>query len=247
MIRIFGIQMALLPDRRLLISNLEPYFGASWRERHRSVRDNRASLASLAGILLLRYAGIEGVVLCDKNGRPYLDGSRLDFNITHTESAVFCAVAYPEGFCDATTSISARNTNCVSSVDPVGGRRLFEGVARVGLDAENLSRIATVRVAPLADRWFSETEQDAFLSDPCDSAFLKIWTRKEALVKWIGTGLAGLRNADTSTAEAQYGVRFREYREDDAVITLCTHAAGELPRDIHMLARDEIEELLQKS
>lgn len=250
LIGIYGVQLALLPDKNRMFSSLESYLGSSWRERHRSVRDNRASYASLGGVLLLRYAGLEGVVTYGEGGRPYLEGSRVDFNITHTEHEVFCAVAYPEDFCSRTAA--AANTGALGAVsaprlDPVGRQGLFDGVARVGLDAENLSRIASVRVLPLADRWFSETEEDAFLSAPSDRSFLQIWTRKEALVKWLGTGLAGLRRSDTSTAEAQYGVRFREYCEGDAVITLCTHAAGELPDRIHMLTRDEIEETLQKS
>ncbi len=243
MIGIYGVHLSLLPDKRTMLTVLEPYFSPSWRERHRHIRDKRTSQASLAGILLLRYAGLDGMVSCDASGRPFLEGSGVDFNITHTDHAVFCAVAYPEDFCAAMSDAPDVKMGG-NHTDERSGQQLFEGVARVGLDAENLSRLATVRIFPLADRWFSESEQDTFLSEPNDRSFLQIWTRKEALVKWIGTGLAGLRDADTSTAEAQYGVRFCEYHEGDAVITLCTHATGELPNGVRMLTRDEIEELL---
>ena len=245
MIEVYGVRLSLLPEKRAMFGGLESYFSPSWRERHRSIRDKRASHASLAGIMLLRYAGLEGAVSYDPNGRPYLEGSRVDFNITHTDRAVFCAVGYPEDF----SIPSPMTTDVGGGADGSGmpsKQRLFEGVARVGLDAENLSRLATVRVFPLADRWFTENEQDVFLSDPNDRSFLRIWTRKESLVKWMGIGLAGLRDSDTVTAKAQYGVEFYEYREEDTVITLCTHAKGAICNHIHMLTRDEIEEMFQK-
>ena len=245
MIDIYGVYLSLLPDRRTMFGGLESGFSMSWRERHRSIRDKRASHASLAGVMLLRYAGLEGMVACDQNGRPYLEGSRVDFNITHTDRAVFCAVGHPEDF-SMPTPIATDADEMADGSTFLSEQHLFEGVARVGLDAENLSRLATVRVFPLADRWFSENEQDVFLSDPNDQTFLQIWTRKEALVKWLGTGMAGLREADTSIAEARYGIRFREYREGDAVITLCTHAKGVIADRVHMLTRDEIEEMFQK-
>lgn len=249
MIDVYGVQLSLLPDKTTMLRVLESCVGTSWRERHRSIRDNRASHASLGGLLLLRYAGLEGKLSYDAGGRPYLEGDDVDFNITHTDTAVFCAVAHPEDFCSrkpAEAKTGALGENSASKPDPMGDQVLFNGASRVGLDAENLSRIATVRVLPLADRWFSENEQDAFLSDPNDQTFLQIWTRKESLVKWLGTGLAGLRASDTVTAAEQYGVRFYEYREGDAVITLCTHATGGVSGRIHMLTRDEIEEMLQK-
>ena len=241
MIEIYGIHMTQLPGRETMLSLLGQEFNTAWRERHRSARDDRVSRASLAGISLLRFAGMEGNVLYAETGRPYLEGEDVDFNITHTDQQVFCAIARSGG-----SDITPREETeklpypalCVSGARKV---QLFAGEHRVGIDAENLSRIATVRVCPLADRWFSEREQDLFFSDPTDRTFLRIWTRKEALAKWLGTGLSGLREADTTVAESMYGIRFWEYSMDDTVLSLCTHAECDRISAVYMLSNDEVE------
>ena len=224
-----------------MLSFLEQHFGVSWRERHRSA-DDRAARASLGGLSLLRCAGLSGTILYENNGRPYLEGGDVDFNITHTDQQVFCAVAL-HGETVAAEPDTLRMPYPSQNASGARKQSLFDGMPRVGIDGENLSRIATVRVCPLADRWFSERELDFFLSDPTDRTFLRIWTRKEALVKWTGVGLSGLREADTVIAESMYGVRFYEYNMGDTLLSLCTHADA-IPSDtIRMLSNPEIEEL----
>ena len=230
MIRIYGVRLSDLPEQRLLEAFLKPYLGDSWRARHQGTR-GMAPLASLGGAFLLQCARLRGELACDGLGRPRLMGSNVDFSITHTDRAVFCAVA--------------EMPVCVGGAFSM--QRLFAGEARVGLDAENDSRILGERTAAIAARWFTEAEQRQMAADVEGKAFLRIWTRKEALVKWLGVGMAGLRDADTALAEEQYGVHFFEYRHEDALITLCTHAGESHPERISMLSREEIEEILQKS
>ncbi len=245
MIEIYGMTTSQLPNRQTMLSLLGKEFNTAWRERHRSARDDRVSRASLGGVSLLRFGGVEGNVFYDENGRPFVEGRPLDFNITHTDQQVFCAIAR-EGRSDVQTcSVNSLASYPAREVSGVRKRQLFPREKRVGIDAENLSRIASVRVCPLADRWFSEHELDFFLSDPTDRTFLRIWTRKEALVKWIGTGLSGLHDADTTVAESMYGVRFWEFCMEDTVLTVCTHADELVSSSVYMLSGDEVEDFFR--
>lgn len=248
LIKIYGVSLALLPDRRALMNALTDSLYASWREKHKSIRDERAARASLAGVLLLQFAGIDGSIVYDASGRPRLENQELDFNITHTEQLVFCAIesneplredANPQQY-DAPAPLPYPS----KEVPPLHKRSLFANQFRVGIDAENISRLSNMRVCPLADRWFSENEHEFFLSAPNDITFLRVWTRKEALVKWTGEGLTKARAADTVTAESVYGIRFSEYRVSDAVVTLCTHRSALTPSSVHMLTPSEVLKLI---
>lgn len=68
----------------------------------------------------------------------------------------------------------------------------------VGVDVE---RVRPIPAADrLAERWFDEAELRAWGAerrDARDVAFLRRWTRREAFVKAIGTGLAGLARYPT--------------------------------------------------
>lgn len=88
---------------------------------------------------------------------------------------------------------------------------------RVGLDAEHLSRGKTLDCEGLAARFFSDGERALLSTGAPEEGFLRIWTRKEALVKQSGVGLRGLRNADSTNAR---GVVFFETRFDDVLLTL---------------------------
>lgn len=85
---------------------------------------------------------------------------------------------------------------------------------RVGVDVERLDRVHRLpdAYAPL----FSEGER-GLLDAATDRslAFLRIWTRKEALGKALGTGLANSREALDTTAH-----RFLEYTVEGALISV---------------------------
>lgn len=215
MIMIHGVRLSQLPDRERLISKLDPLLYAAWKDRHKHIRDQRTACASLAGILLLQRATTQRGLRYSESGRPYLENQKFDLSIAHTTQAVFCALERR------------------GKVDAING-------AKVGIDAENLSRISSMRICRLAQRWFSPQEFELFQADPTDVSFLRIWTRKEALVKWTGDGLRSLRDADTLCAELTYGVRFHEYWEDDTLITLCCRSGVTPPSEIRMFSADQL-------
>ncbi len=63
---------------------------------------------------------------------------------------------------------------------------------QVGIDLERLRRIP--ERDDIARQWFRAEEREAYHADSAsrDSAFLRLWTRREAYLKAIGTGLTGL-------------------------------------------------------
>ena len=216
MIEILGIPLALLPDRRGLTALLDEELYTAWRERHKSVRDELFTRASLGGIFLLQQMGFRKGLKYDANNRPYVEGSRVDFSISHTDRIVVCALEAPDAESD--------------KAEP----------CRVGIDAEGLLRLSSVRICPLADRWFSEGEAELFWRDSGDEAFLRIWTKKEALVKWTGEGLSSMRSADTLTAGERFGVSFCEYRVEDTVISLCHRKGTTPPKEVRMLTHADL-------
>ncbi len=227
MIKLYGIKTAYLSEKKELLQKLPPSFYRPWLERHKSQRNDKTARASLAGLLLLQHVGKTDPLHYTKPGRPYLETPGLDFNITHTHDYVFCAIEER-----APEEPSARPLDSAEGLSP------FANQPRVGLDADELRRIAGVRIFPLASRWFSPEEYEFFLQEPNDASFLRIWTRKEALIKWTGDGMRALRNADTFLAKNLYGVRFYEYKIGDTQITLCCHSSSEPPPEICMLPDD---------
>ena len=95
----------------------------------------------------------------------------------------------------------------------------------------------------MAERWFTENEQAFFYRDPSELSFLRVWTRKEALVKWMGEGLRALREADTVLAESMYGVRFYEYAVEDSWVTLCCSCHSRPPQTVQMLSYASLSEM----
>lgn len=240
MIKLSGFHLSQLPDRRELTTLLSQPFYQSWRERHRSIRDERASRISLAGILLLQLQGHSGKLIYDTNGRPSLDGGTIDFNLSHNYQSVFCAIETTDP--DECTVLPPDAARPYPSREAPNGtqKMLFPGQPRVGIDTEDLQRLSTVRVCPMADRWFTSAEYDFFLTDPTDVTFLRIWTRKEALIKWTGEGLRSLRSADTVTAPSVYGIRFYEYWIDRTLLTLCCRQEATPPPSVYMYSNSEL-------
>ncbi|MBE6554585.1 MAG: 4'-phosphopantetheinyl transferase superfamily protein [Ruminococcaceae bacterium] len=215
MVELYGVRLSMLPDRHAMIAGLRQDLYDTWRAKHKNVRDERTARSSLIALYLLDFYAPGQKLAYDANGRPYFLDSAIDFNITHTGNMTFLAIAREEKTGDLP-------------------------FPRVGLDAEDLSRIATVRICPMAARWFSKGEYDCFLSNPSDTTFLRFWTRKESLIKWTGHGLRSLREADTLQAGERYGVSFHEYREENALITLCLPIGAIPPEQIHMLSEEEL-------
>ena len=75
---------------------------------------------------------------------------------------------------------------------------------RVGVDLEYLPRTLS-EVEPLAQRFFAPTEYDALIALPIEqrrSAFLRLWTCKEAVLKAMGTGLSELEQIEIPQSSA---------------------------------------------
>lgn len=74
--------------------------------------------------------------------------------------------------------------------------------ATLGCDLEQLRPNAEAQA--IAARWFSASERAGLAScdgDAFDRAFLRLWVRKEALLKAVGTGLQGPLGIDTGDPE----------------------------------------------
>lgn len=113
-------------------------------------------------------------VLRSPDGKPYLDGSALHVGVTHTDSLV--VIAFSE--------------------------RPF------GIDCESTARHVK-NARRLAARYFSEREnaylfEDGAGDEDIQLRFLEIWVKKEAYVKFLGTGLRDLAGADTFALPGHY-------------------------------------------
>lgn len=203
MIEIYGANVDRLPPLQTLSELARTPFYRPWMERHHEPENTDVLRTGLGGLWLLQQAGVDGVICYDENGRPFLENAGMDFNITHTDQAVFCAI--------------------------------LRGDGRVGIDAERVNRVSTLRSMALAQRWFTGEERRIFAKAPTPETFLSVWTKKEALVKWTGDGMRALREEDTTSAHTKYGVTFTDYRVGDTCVTLCHTADAAAPSEIRML------------
>lgn len=163
----------------------------SWDACHKVGKNEKAALLSLSALSLLHRAGVDGTLAYDANGRPYFEERICDFSITHTQNHVFCAII--EG----------------------------EESMRIGIDAEDLGRPDFSNLDEMAARWFSESEQKAFLASPTKETFLRIWTRKEAYSKYTGEGLRALSKIDTEALAKEGNIQFFDYRIGDILLSVC--------------------------
>ncbi len=231
MIKLYAIQIDHLPERRELREHLlVPYYEV-WRRRHRNIREERVARASMGGLFLLQLAGLIGNLIYGEKGRPSFTDLPIDFNISHNDEYVFCAVEYPDD--------EAAEESIL--YDASGRPYPFPGECRIGLDAEEFTRITHLRICPLAQRWFAPAEFNRFLLKPTDETFLSLWTHKESLVKWLGDGLLAMRDTDTTVADTAFGVTFREYRLDHSLIVLCHRVGTKAPDEIQMFTRDDFD------
>lgn len=123
----------------------------------------------------------------DSYGKPYFEGlENASFNLSHSGYMVACALnSAPHG----------------------------EIAEQVGVDIERVC-LDTVRAERVAERYFNEAEKALLaplLGD--DEAFCRlftrIWTKKEAILKYLGVGLTRISMAD-STKPEEHGCFFIE-------------------------------------
>lgn len=119
----------------------------------------------------------------------------------------------------------------------------------VGLDAECQSRRITHNVSRLAKRYFHPNEYqtiDALANEEQNTAFLKLWTMKEALLKGLGHGLSGLINRvcfswtgndwvfESTTIKLQHRPEVLRLPFDGYLLALAYASSGSKKPDIHL-------------
>ena len=109
---------------------------------------------------------------------------------------------------------------------------------RIGIDAEDLERPDFSNLDEMAARWFSPNEQKAFRTSPTKETFLRLWTRKEAYVKYTGEGLKVLSKIDTVSLAADGDVCFFDYREGDILLSVCAPRGTEAPPKIQIKEKE---------
>ena len=181
----------------------------AWDACHKVGKNEKTACLSLSALSLLRRAGADGTLCYGENGRPFFSDRTCDFSITHTQNHVFCAIIDGE-----------------------------DGSARVGIDAEDINRSDLSNLDEMAARWFSENEQKVFFASPTKETFLRIWTRKEAYVKYIGEGLRALSKIDTVALKNEGSIRFFDYRVDDILITICVPVGVKIANKIQIKEKE---------
>ena len=114
------------------------------------------------------------------DGKPYIPDSGIFVGVTHTDKLVIIA-------------IDSEN---------------------LGIDCEDASRKVTSKER-IADKYYSLKEttyvfENGISDEESDLRFLEIWVKKEAYVKFLGTGIKDMKNCDTfslkgSFEKADYG------------------------------------------
>ena len=200
MIKLYGATCGT--DISALSKEIPEEWLAVWSASHKIGKNEKNALLSLSALALLHRAGMDGTLAYGENGRPYFCDRMCDFNITHTQNHVFCAII--EG----------------------------EEPTRIGIDAEDLNRPDFLNLDEMVARWFGENEKSVFLASPTKETFLRLWTRKEAYVKYTGEGLKSLSKIDTVSLEADGEVCFFDYREGDILLSVCAPRGTEEPQNI---------------
>ena len=118
-----------------------------------------------------------------KGGKPYIENAAFDFSAAHTEGAVAVAVAAcGDGKFLPEFIVSEKSAD------------------KIGIDIEYKYReVKKESILRISKKLFgkSETEYLNIGNDGYKTRFLEIWTKKEAIVKANGRGLAGISDADT--------------------------------------------------
>ena len=113
-------------------------------------------------------------VIRSADGKPFIENSEYHVGVSHT------------------------NTLVVIAVDTVN----------FGIDCESTSRCVKSKER-IAKKYYSAKEQEYVLEDgltDCEISerFLEIWVKKEAYVKYLGTGVKDMKNCDTFSLKGSF-------------------------------------------
>lgn len=189
---VIGLKIMLtyyLPIEKDHFSNdeyaLEKYISEERRNSIRKFRFDHSRLLSLYSALLARFAVCRltdmdnSILTFSKSdlGKPFLTGhDDVDFNISHTKGMIICSV-----------SDSGKVGVDVEQVRPIK----YDIMKRC-FHPEEITYINTftnpdLKGNPLEESTFLSTDNDL---TEYNKHFFKIWTKKEAYTKFLGTGLA---------------------------------------------------------
>lgn len=189
----------LLWDEALSWKRLSAYLDCVSEARRRRLEAfvfEKDRVASLLTELLARYEGMH---------RLNVDNARLRFAYDPSGKP------YWEGFAEAHFSVS-HTDGCVACAN---------AEAPVGVDAEKRRSVDL----QIADRFFDPRETTKIReSGDCRAAFYEIWTKKEAFLKMLGTGMRKpLRSF--SVADGGLDVRFETEILPEHTLSVCTAEA----------------------
>jgi len=164
------------------LADLRPHLSPNEWERVSGFRDPAHAWSSAAARALLRvmlshfHGGrpLDWHFCTEPGGRPHVDMTRPPFPLTEDTRPRF-SLSHTRGLAACLVSVGRW---------PVG--------AELGVDAEWAVR--SVPALPLARRFFHPDEADALAVLPDEAArrdmFMTVWTRKEAVLKALGLGIA---------------------------------------------------------
>jgi 4'-phosphopantetheinyl transferase len=110
----------------------------------------------------------------NENGKPFIDTSGYYVGVSHTDELVIIAID-TENF---------------------------------GIDCEDFSRKVKSKER-ISDKYFSDKErayifENGISAEVSDLRFLEIWVKKEAYVKFLGTGIKDMKSCDTFSLNGSF-------------------------------------------
>ena len=194
MIRIVAIKIQSEHTRRSFEAELSAQWLAAWRERHPKL----CGLSPSPKTERVAIESLAGLCLAVRAG------------------------ARGELFYDEKGRPCLKDRHMDLSITHTDGYALCAlGEGWIGLDAERIDRANALMAERLMQRWFCDSERQAYAQAPSELRFLELWTRKEAAVKASGIGLAALAETDTLLMGKEGNTAFSTWQTEGLVVTLC--------------------------
>ena len=185
------------------VESIKKALPKSFREKNESYINSLLSkkhqdslMQSFLGLLLLSSLmedlEIDQSIGRDEYGRPFfINEKNIDFNISHSNSLVACAL-------------------CISNS--------ANEKARIGIDCEEIYKKDPLS---MADRFFTKEEAEIIRnSNEAKYTFTRIWTQKEAYLKYKGTGLTEPLNSFNVSSIPSH-LQLETFEKMNNIVTLC--------------------------
>ncbi len=97
----------------------------------------------------------------------------------------------------------------------------------VGIDIERID--GTRDIDRIAAKFFSSEEKDRlYLASDKVAEFYRIWTAKEALMKYGGEGMISVMSADSENSKCVFSRYSFSFDDEEYILTLCTNGEEEI-------------------